>query len=420
MRKHVLLTALLVAACAKEHEAFKPLVLTASPEETTKSFLNGTTVCWSDGDAVAAYVGGVSYPSSSTLITGNTAQFTFSTLPAESPVQYAVYPASAAGAGWSDGVIIPSEQTAVANSFADGACVSIASGSGEPSAVFRNICGFLAISIQAEGVTDVRIWVNEPMTGTVDIDYNGGNPVATPRPTRSMTGVHLAGPFTQGTTYYAAVLPGTYTGLTIKLTHADGYISTYTNSHPLTVTRNDNVAITPDAGLGLRTVTSGWFEKDPARIGEGVPVVIVGKVGGEYRTIHNAASDVPPLANTTVTVSGSRLPEAPGDSHKWNLSHHGSTFTLYPSGSTAAWLYCSTQSQSSAFKEIMYVGAPAQGETNRHNFAWDAAGHIHTSDSYHNYYLSYHAGEWNGESYPAYGTAATYPAAVFSFYVQVP
>ena len=72
MRKHVLLTALLVAACAKEPEAFKPLVLTASPEETTKSFLNGTTVCWSDGDAVAAYVGGVSYPSSSTLITGRT------------------------------------------------------------------------------------------------------------------------------------------------------------------------------------------------------------------------------------------------------------------------------------------------------------------------------------------------------------
>lgn len=417
MRKYILFIALLAAACAKE--PFKPLVLTASPEETAKSSLSGTTVQWSAGDQIAAYVGGVPYPSSSTVISGISAQFTFGTLPAEADVDYAVYPASAAGSSWSAGITIPSEQTAVANSFAEGACVSIASGNGEPSTVFKNVCGFLAFSINADGVQDVRILANEPMTGTVDIDYNGGNPVATPHPTQCLTGVHLAGPFTKGVTYYAAVLPGSYTGLTLKLTHADGYISTYTNGNTLTVVRNDNLCITPETGIGLRTVTSGWFEKDPFSIEADIPVLIVGKVGGEYRAILNTAGGAIPSAATTVMVSGSKLSGDPEESFKWNISKSGSTFTLYPNGTSEAWLYCSTEG--SSFKENMHVGVPGQGETDRHLFAWDAAGHIHTSDNYPAYYLSYDKSKmhWDGENYPAYGSAA-YPAAVFSFYVQVP
>ena len=53
----------------------------------------------------------------------------------------------------------------------------------------------------------------------------------------------------------------------------------------------------------------------------------------------------------------------------------------------------------------------------RKYFIWDAAGHVLTSDSYAARYLSYSSGAWYGETYPA---SASYPAAMFSFYVQVP
>ena len=57
------------------------------------------------------------------------------------------------------------------------------------------------------------------------------------------------------------------------------------------------------------------------------------------------------------------------------------------------------------------------GSFNRKYFIWDAAGHVLTSDSYAARYLSYSSGAWYGETYPA---SASYPAAMFSFYVPVP
>ena len=50
-------------------------------------------------------------------------------------------------------------------------------------------------------------------------------------------------------------------------------------------------------------------------------------------------------------------------------------------------------------------------------FTWDAAGYIHTKDSYKDRYLSYNDNKWCGETFP---NSSTYPAAAFSFYVQVP
>ena len=414
--------ALLTAACSNEESqkvAYTPLVLTAQQEggEATRTSLHTTEVHWSDGDNVAAFVSNVAHTSTATdILSAKSARFTFSDLAADAVVQYAVYPAAAAVglAGDVITVTVPTEQTAVAGSFAEGSAVAIAKG-GSSTLEFKNVCGFLAFTIDADDVQSVHIYANEKMTGTADVILNSGNPTVSAFKNFAYTGVKLTGPFTKGATYYAAVFPGTYTGLTLKLTHSNGYVSTYTNSNTLTVSRKDNVVIARN--VVLRTPASGtWFEKTPATIESDVPVIIVGKVGGSYRLIANAntTGDESPSAATTATVSGSTVTTDVDDGFKWNLSTTDGKFTLYPAGDHTRWLNCQTKSES-ANQTCMAVNNDSY--YNRPFFTWDAAGHLVTSDSYKARYLSYKDGLWCGETFP---TSTDYPAAVFSFYVQVP
>ena len=418
--------ALLTAACSNEESqevSSSPLVLTAQQEggEATRTSLSGTEVHWSAGDKVADFVSNVAHTSTATeILSAKSARFTFSDLAADAVVQYAVYPAAAAVRLVGESVVtvtVPTEQTAVAGSFAEGSAVAIAKG-GSSTLGFKNVCGFLAFTINADGVQSVHIYANEKMTGTAEVNWNSGDPTVSAFGTFAYTGVKLTGPFTKGATYYAAVFPGTYTGLTLKLTHSDGYVSTYTNSNTLTISRKANVVIARD--LSLRTPVSGtWFEKAPATIGSDVPVIIVGKVGGSYRLISNAdTGDSSPSAATTATVSGSTVTYSTvkdvDDGFKWNLSTTDGKFTFYPAGDHSRWLNCQTTSGSDS-QTCMAVSD--ENYFKRRFFIWDAAGHLVTSDSYDARYLSYNNDLWCGETFP---TSASYPAAVFSFYVEVP
>ena len=414
--------ALLTAACSNEESqkvSYSPLVLTAQQEggEATRTSLSGTEVHWSAGDNVAAFVSNVAHTSTATeILSAKSARFTFSDLAADAVVQYAVYPASAAVGLVGESVVtvtVPTEQTAVAGSFAEGSAVAIAKG-GSSTLGFKNVCGFLAFTINADDVQSVHIYANEKMTGTADVNWNSGNPTVDAFKNFAYTGIKLTGPFTKGAIYYAAVFPGTYTGLTLKLTHSDGYVSTYTNSKTLTISRKDNVVIAKD--LSLRTPASGtWFEKAPATIGSDVPVIIVGKVGNEYRLIANADTGEfsSPSAATTATVSGSTVTDV-DDGFKWNLSTTDGKFTLYPAGDHTRWLNCQTKKESGS-QTCMSVSDDSY--FNRRFFIWDATGHLVTSDNYRDRYLSYNNDMWCGETFP---TSGNYPAAVFSFYVKVP
>lgn len=413
--------ALLTAACSNEESqevSFSPLVLTAQQEggEATRTSLHTTEVHWSAGDNVAAFVSNVAHTSTATeILSAKSARFTFSDLAADAVVQYAVYPAAAAVGLVGESVVtvtVPTEQTAVAGSFAEGSAVAIAKG-GSSTLGFKNVCGFLAFTINADGVQSVHIYANEKMTGTADVNWNSGNPTVDAFKNFAYTGIKLTGPFTKGAIYYAAVFPGTYTGLTLKLTHSDGYVSTYTNSKTLTISRKDNVVIAKN--LSLRTPTSGtWFEKAPATIGSDVPVIVVGKVGGNYRLISNAdTGELSSPSAATATVSGSTVTDVT-DGFKWNLSTTGGKFTLYPAGDHTRWLNCQTMFES-ASQTCMAVSNDSY--YNRPFFIWDATGHLVTSDGYKDRYLSYKDGLWCGETFPASGV---YPAAVFSFYVKVP
>ena len=428
--------ALLVVACAKApvQESFRPLVLTASVEgdAVPKTTLGADfkTVRWSADDAIAVFSGGNKYTSSSTEIQGGpdsqTAKFTFGTLDAGASVSYAVYPASAAVEKYNEGatVVVPTVQTAVADGFDPAAAVTIAK-AGSGSMTFLNVCAYLAFTIKSEdaaSVSSVRIYANEPMTGTADVAWNSGNPTVTfSRSVSAHTGVLLNGPFVSGKTYYVAIYPNTYTGLTFKLTHSTtGYVSTYTSATSLAVARKANKVIAKD--MALRTPTSGqWFEKEPAFIGNDDPVIIVGKCGGSYKLIKNTDTYysgvyyAPDAA--AATVSGSQVTSAVTADYQWKR-HKASdgVYTLFPVNTTERRLYCSTTSESGS-QNCMNVGAVSPGDVYRSLFSWDAAGHILTSEGDKKRYLSCVKNAWYGETYP---NSTSYPAAVFSFYVHVP
>lgn len=428
--------ALLVVACAKApvQESFRPLVLSASVEgdAVPKTTLGADfkTVRWSADDAIAVFSGGNKYTSSSTEIQGGpdskTAKFTFGTLDAGASVSYAVYPASAAVEKYNEGatVVVPTVQTAVADGFDPAAAVTIAK-AGSGSMTFLNVCAYLAFTIKSEdaaSVSSVRIYANEPMTGTADVAWNSGNPTVTfSRSVSAHTGVLLNGPFESGKTYYVAIYPNTYTGLTFKLTHfTTGYVSTYTSATSLEVARKANKVIAKD--MALRTPTSGqWFEKEPAFIGNDDPVIIVGKCGGSYKLIKNTDTYysgvyyAPDAA--AATVSGSQVTSAVTADYQWKR-HKASdgVYTLFPVNTTERRLYCSTTSESGS-QNCMNVGVVPSGDVYRSLFSWDAAGHIFTAKGDKKRYLSCVGNAWYGETYP---NSTSYPAAVFSFYVHVP
>lgn len=413
--------ALLLASCAKQTQPFQPLVLSAVQEgdgAVSKTSLSGTSVHWSAGDQVAAFVGITPHTSTGTEIVSETqAKFTFSDLSADASVSYAVYPASAAVGTHEGGaaVSVPSEQTAVADSFGEGAAVCIAKGDASPM-VFRNVCGFLAFTFKdsdAASIASIRIMANEPMTGQADVHWNNGNPTVEPSSVKSLNAVKLSGTFESGKTYYVAVFPrDSYTGLTIKITKKDGYVSTYTNPGTLTLARKGNMVIARNLALKPVPASGNWAEKDPAYIGSTEVVIPVGKVGANSYLISNAATtETAPVAVT----APANLSEV-DSGYKWKVSASGAVFQLYPAESTGRWLSCVTTAGSGS-QNCMAVSNDSY--FNRKFFIWDAAGHVLTSDSYAARYLSYSSGAWYGETYPA-PASDSYPAAMFSFYVQVP
>ena len=435
---------LFLGACAKApvEESFQPLVLTASLEgdAAVKTTLDGTdhkTVRWSAGDQVAAFVSDVKHTSSSMVILDGTnsksASFTFSDLAADAEVSYAVYPASAAVERYGESVTIevPTVQTAVAEGFDPNAAVTVAKG-GESPVIFKNVCAYLAFTIKGEdaaSVSSVRILADQPMTGTADVYWTEGNPtVDFSRSISAYTGVELKGPFESGKTYYVAVYPNNYTGLTFKLTHTTGYVSTYTSSTGLDVARKDNKVVAKN--MALRT-PAGWFEKDPAFIASGTSVIIAGKVNGVFKAIDNTISDdgnTPPKYTDqrsgagSVSVSGSTL--TPQDNYKWMVTFDaGHNFTLHPAGKEAYIYFANTYSE--AGQNGLWYGDEYPSYYSRINYTTDNLGHIMTNDAYTTRYLGFKDGVnsncWYGESFPEFRLdAGKFPAAICSFYVQVP
>lgn len=233
-------------------EVKDPLIITAYSDDNiapdTKTSLDDVNVLWADTDVVSAYKSGDVNPHVSTVTSvtdaGKKATFTFADLTVGTDVTHLIYPSSAAGkeSAGTYAITLPSEQEATVDSFADGANLAIADGSVSADAVqFKNIGALIGFSISNDNVASVEISADQAMTGAAVV--NPGSPISPTVEKSGLTYVEITGGIANGSQYYAVVYPGTYSGLTIKVTDTDGKLATYSNPNELVLDRNANKQI---------------------------------------------------------------------------------------------------------------------------------------------------------------------------------
>jgi len=255
------------ASCSKSDSfdnasALKKTVLTAIVDESpVETSLSGKDVVWTTADNISVFPSGNSYANTKFAVSevasgGKVA--TFTGLAAESAAFYAAYPynafASVTAAGVFSGIEIPSAQSAVAGSFAEGVNPAVAyaeNGTGE--LVFKNVGALIKFQVAEAGITSVTLSANENIAGKATVTYNAGAPTFSI--TDGSKAVELKGSFATGQDYYFVVYPGTYTGLKLTFTKG-GDSAVLSSSFEPVVARNDLI------GMGTVSVPNAKWTPD--------------------------------------------------------------------------------------------------------------------------------------------------------------
>ena len=260
MKKFLSLSMLAIAAmvafsCEVEIEptvkekAFEPKVISAYTDDDvapdTKTSLSGVSILWSTSDNIKGWDGGSVHTSSSTAVSdGNKkADFTFSDVTVEDDLMILAYPAEKVS-NIDDNYVyvnLPSTQIATANSFADQANIAVADGL-TTTPLFKNVGGLLSFTINNDNISSVTLSANENLTGDSKVSVAALS-FAQPTITTGKKYVTVSGTIENGSTYYAVVYPGTYTGLKIEVINTSGDVATFTNPNSLVVDRNCNLHI---------------------------------------------------------------------------------------------------------------------------------------------------------------------------------
>lgn len=205
-----------ICSCARE-EMPVPVpdaMFTATFDEAvrTKTFLEGNSIFWSEGDRINIFTDTANEEYS--LVSGaGTGKGGFNGNKVSGSEYFALYPYDA-DAVLSGGRIVttfPAEQVAVENGIGEGTNLSVAC-STTSALQFKNVGGLVKFQVTGENVGEVIISGNdnEVVAGSVTIDWNGGDPVCTPCGDQfrsiSVKPAVSGSAFTPGV-YYAAVLP---------------------------------------------------------------------------------------------------------------------------------------------------------------------------------------------------------------------
>lgn len=219
---------------------------TTTQIESRTSLVDGKTVVWNEGDAVAVYDFVAPKREFTAEISGNTVLFSGKITPKYGSF-VAAYPYELAAENNVNRNILmylPAEQTAVADGFSDDLNLSIAKGErnvdGSPSEVrFRNVCQLFKLSVPeyADGrIAKIEFTASTTIAGQLTIDYNDYDPVVSTNQQGAKT-VALFPPsnsnsFAQGS-YYFVLAPVEMNGFTIKITDTTG--KTYTQHSNSTI-----------------------------------------------------------------------------------------------------------------------------------------------------------------------------------------
>ena len=220
---------------------------------TTNNFVE-----WEAGDAISLFD---SNNNEFTTSTGGSSVTFTGTAQDNLETYYALYPynANATLSGSVIATTLPSEQTALAGSFANMLNPSVAKSGSDKTLAFKNACALVKFTLQYTGnnnITKVMFSGNggEALAGTIHIDALSTTPSATVEAEFAETEVTLSGEFTSGKTYYFVTAPAELkNGLSLVF---------YDNSNKEWKRLGSNpVTLTAGHILDLGTVTTGEFKE---------------------------------------------------------------------------------------------------------------------------------------------------------------
>lgn len=221
-------------SCQKENTIDAPeaneeaFAITAVANADTKTALvDGVKTYWTSTDALTVFDATASNRKFTTDITENSASAKFTTstfvLPEnlETAMLLAVYPyTEGATTDFSTaitGLELPATQQAVAGGFDSDATIAFALGglADQHNLKFNNVYGLFEFVVNEDNVKEVAIRANggEKIAGPVSLALNGTLVAAE----GAVSEVTLEGDFVKGSTYYVALIPGTYaSGITVS------------------------------------------------------------------------------------------------------------------------------------------------------------------------------------------------------------
>ncbi len=224
----------------------------SADEPTSKTTLHtdGKSVHWSDEDRIMVFSGTTNGVTSHAIaVQDNRALADFMVMTPLSDTYHAVYPPYEGATMSTDmgyiTTVLPTVQTPVEGSFADGVNLAVAKSEGA-RLFFKNVGAILAIKNPSNNVGSIKLMSRDTkmmMSGEATIDYNNGEPEVVSSPNgKNYVEFNSGLPNTGGKTFNFVVYPGSYSGFDIILTSAwSPYLkSVYGSSKKLELKRNDN------------------------------------------------------------------------------------------------------------------------------------------------------------------------------------
>mgnify|MGYP002623967490 CR=1 FL=1 len=204
----------------------------------TRTTLEGVTVLFSEGESISIWdgIGNREYKADETG-----ARVSFSGEVSASATEFfALSPYSASAVFSRSGntvtasTTLPSAQTAVAGTFADGLNISAAKSDAEDSFSLENAFSVGKLTLNAanlggHSVTSITLSSTYPLAGDVVVTY-GDTPAAAAGPStvKTVTLAKADGSALEDGTYYFVLLPNAGGEITLKFTASDGYTATKT------------------------------------------------------------------------------------------------------------------------------------------------------------------------------------------------
>lgn len=169
--------------------------------------------------------------------------------PLKGDYYYAIYPGfseTSNNATWNgkddaiNNVCLKGVQTPVEGSYDAQNHIAVAyAKAGDNNLAFKNVVSFVKVTVGNDNVSYVCVYNKEAdnaMSGEFTVSYNAGNPEVSNK-TKDNNYAKIEGTINNGSTYYIAVLPGTYEGFTLEY-FIDGKKYSKTLKEPITIDRN--------------------------------------------------------------------------------------------------------------------------------------------------------------------------------------